>query len=210
LSGIAGTGKSTIARTISRDFADQKCLGASFFFSRGRSDLGHAGKFFTTIAVQLANTLPAFKPCVNEAIAKCSNIAQQGLAEQWKHLIFQPLSELRGVSLQSQTIILVIDALDECDGEGDIKWILQLLANAKALETVRLRVLITSRPETPIHFSFDDIPEATHQDFILHEIGLVNTLSSAFARELAGCLSMLLQPVVLLEIDHGTRTTAFP
>jgi hypothetical protein len=38
--------------------------------------LGHAGKLFTTIAVQLANTLPAFQPYVCEAIAKRSNIAQ--------------------------------------------------------------------------------------------------------------------------------------
>jgi hypothetical protein len=81
----------------------------------------------------------------------------------------------------------VIDALDECDGEGDIKWILQLLANAKALETVLLRVLITSRPEIPIHFSFDDIPEATHQDFILHEISesiIQHDLSIFFHHEL--------------------------
>jgi hypothetical protein len=40
--------------------------------------------------------------------------------------------------------------------------------------------------------------------------GLVNTLSSFFLRELAGCSSLLLQPVFLLGIDHGTRTTAFP
>lgn len=35
LSGMAGTGKSTIARTIARTLYVQKCLGASFFFSRG-------------------------------------------------------------------------------------------------------------------------------------------------------------------------------
>jgi hypothetical protein len=99
LSGIAGTGKSTIARTVSRHFAEQKYLGASFFFSRGRGDLGHAGKFFTTIAVQLANTLPALKPYVCKAITNHSNIDKQGLSEQWKHLIFQPLSDLKDVSL---------------------------------------------------------------------------------------------------------------
>src|SRR6266576_4645838 len=35
LNGLAGTGKSTIARTVARRYFDQKCLGASFFFSRG-------------------------------------------------------------------------------------------------------------------------------------------------------------------------------
>ena len=57
LSGIAGTSKSIIARTVSRNFADKKLLGASFLFFRGRGDLSRADKFFTTIAVQLANTI---------------------------------------------------------------------------------------------------------------------------------------------------------
>jgi len=47
---MTGTGKSTIARTIAREFDNQKRLGASFFFSRGTEDQSHAGKFPTTIA----------------------------------------------------------------------------------------------------------------------------------------------------------------
>jgi hypothetical protein len=35
LNGLAGTGKSTIARTVARRYFEQKRLGASFFFSRG-------------------------------------------------------------------------------------------------------------------------------------------------------------------------------
>jgi hypothetical protein len=170
LNGMAGTGKSTIARTVARRFADQKRLGASFFFSRGRGDLGHTTKFFTSLAAQLVHTVPALKPYVCRALAENFNISQQGLGEQWKHLIFQPLSNLKDGSFQSRIFILVIDALDECEGEDDVQLILRLLAEAKALETIRLRVFLTSRPETPIRFGFLDIPEATHQDFVLHNI----------------------------------------
>jgi hypothetical protein len=46
---MAGTGKSTIARTVARKLNEKECLGASFFFSRGRGDRGHAGMFFTTV-----------------------------------------------------------------------------------------------------------------------------------------------------------------
>jgi hypothetical protein len=49
---------SIIVRTVARKYNDQKRLGASFFFSRGGGDVGHAGKFCTTIAVQLANNVP--------------------------------------------------------------------------------------------------------------------------------------------------------
>lgn len=51
---MAGTGKLTIARTFSRELHDRGCLGASFFFSRGGGDVGHAGFFFTSLAKQLA------------------------------------------------------------------------------------------------------------------------------------------------------------
>ncbi len=67
---MAGTGKSTISRTIARHFADQGRLGASFFFSRGQGDLGHAEKFFTTIALQIAHALPTLKRHICEAVAE--------------------------------------------------------------------------------------------------------------------------------------------
>jgi len=169
LNGIAGTGKSTIARTVARDCHDQKQLGASFFFSRGQGDLGHAAQFFTTLATQLASALSALKPYVCRAIAENPDISNQGLAEQWKHLIFQPLSKMKDVSFQSRLYILVIDALDECEDEKDIGLILQLLAEAKTLSTVQLKVFVTSRPETPIGHGFNTIPDAP-QDFILHDI----------------------------------------
>jgi len=70
LNGLAGTGKSTIARTIARRYNEQGRLGASFFFSRGGGDVNHAGKFFATIAVQLANNLDALKSYICESIEK--------------------------------------------------------------------------------------------------------------------------------------------
>ena len=67
---MAGTGKSTISRTVARHFTDQRRLGASFFFSRGQGDLGHAEKFFTTIASQMAHALPTLKRHICEAVAE--------------------------------------------------------------------------------------------------------------------------------------------
>jgi hypothetical protein len=81
LNGMAGTGKSTIARTIARTFHDQKRLGASFFFSRGGGDVSHSGKFVASIAVQLAEK-SVFKRTICEAITEQSNIASQSLRDQ--------------------------------------------------------------------------------------------------------------------------------
>jgi MoxR-like ATPase len=76
LNGMAGTGKSTIARTIARKYYELGNLGASFFFSRGNRDLSHAGKFFTSIAVQLAKRFPPLKGYICEAIKEHRDIRQ--------------------------------------------------------------------------------------------------------------------------------------
>ncbi|KAF8544991.1 WD40-repeat-containing domain protein [Trichophaea hybrida] len=167
LNGMAGTGKTTIARTVARTCANLKRLGASFFFSTSQDDLNHATKFFTTIAVQLASNIPALQPCICKAIRENHNISHLSVAEQWKRFIFEPLSNLRELS---HLIILVIDALDECQGANDIQLILRLLSQAATLRTARLRIFLTSRPEIPIRLGFHHIPHAAHQDFILHNI----------------------------------------
>jgi AAA ATPase domain len=178
LNGMAGTGKSTLARTVARKYYDQNRLGASFFFSKGGGDVSNAGKFFTSIAVQLAETSArsarsarsaALKRCICEAIAEHSNIANQALRDQWNQLIFQPLSKQEADSLPSP-LLIVIDALDECEGENNIRAILQLLVDARALKTTRLRIFITSRPETPIHLNFRAIPEICYYDLVLHDV----------------------------------------
>ena len=166
---MAGTGKSTIARTVARKYFSQSRLGASFFFSRGGGDIGRANKFVTTIVFQLASSIPSLPAVISDAIRERSDITSHTLSDQWRQLVLGPLSKLRSDSYPS-SYILVIDALDECDNDKDIQIILQLLAEAQSLQTVRLRVLLTSRPEIPIRHGFYQVSETEHQDFVLHNI----------------------------------------
>jgi hypothetical protein len=165
----ADTGKSTIARTIARRFFNQKRLGASFFFSRGGGDVSHAGKFFTSIAVQLAHNIPQIQRFISDAIIEQKDIVNETLSDQWRQLVLRPLSRLES-GLSPSLYVLIVDALDECDSEGDIRMILQLLAEARTLKTVRLRVILTSRPEIPLRHGFSQIPDTELQDFVLHNI----------------------------------------
>jgi NACHT domain len=167
---MAGTGKSTIARTIAQEYHNRERLGASFFFSRGAEDRSHAGKFFTTIAAQLAHISPELKKQICREIARHNIIDSQSQRDQWKHFILQPLSSLMADSCQSP-LILVIDALDECDGDSrDVKGILQIFTEAKSLELIQLKIFITSRPETPIRLGFHEMQGILHQDLALHQI----------------------------------------
>lgn len=169
LSGLAGTGKSTIARTIAGTQSQRGCLGASFFFSHGGGDVGHAGKFVTSLAHQLANSIPTLHQQICDAITGYSDIASRSLREQWHQLVLRPLSKLDSNGCQS-LYVLVIDALDECNDEDDIRIILYLLAEVRLLERVRIRVFLTSRPEIPIRYGFCQIPDEEYQDFVLHNI----------------------------------------
>ncbi|KAF2401054.1 hypothetical protein EJ06DRAFT_457607, partial [Trichodelitschia bisporula] len=147
LSGLAGTGKSTVAQTVAAECFQRGRLGASFFFSRSGADVRHAGKFVASIAAQLADNVPG---------AKC----------QWHHLILGPMSKLEG-DTSSAPYILVVDALDECEGEDDIGEILDLF---RLLKKTRLRLFLTSRPEVPIRSPLSEIPISEHLDFVLHSI----------------------------------------
>lgn len=169
LNGLAGTGKSTVARTVARKYFDQKCLGASFFFSRGGGDVGHARKFVTSIAWQLADNIPSLQQHICDAIKERRNIASQSLRDQWQQLVLRPLSKLSESGGQF-LYILVVDALDECDNDNDIHIIVRLLAEARSLKAVRLRVFLTSRPEIPIRHGFQELLDTEHQDFVLHNI----------------------------------------
>jgi hypothetical protein len=64
----------------------------------------------------------------------------------------------------------VIDALDECEQEQDIRAILQLLARTKDIQSVPLRIVVTSRPELHIRVGFREMPNGTYQDLVLHEV----------------------------------------
>jgi hypothetical protein len=83
--------------------------------------------------------------------------------------VLRPLSKLGSNDCQSLYVV-VVDALDKCDGNNNIQIILNLLAEVRSLEKVQLRVFLTSRPEVPIQNGFIQIPGTKHQDFVLHNI----------------------------------------
>ncbi|ORY67578.1 uncharacterized protein BCR38DRAFT_483193 [Pseudomassariella vexata] len=156
LNGKAGTGKSTISRTLATRFNEQRILGASFFFKRGERGRGDAALFFTTIAKQLIDEVPAMAPYIRDAVKSDSSIHDKALKVQFDKLILQPLGKM-GESEIPPVLVIVVDALDECDGLDDIKIIIHLLSRLTSLTPVRLRVFVTSRPELAIRLGFKDI-----------------------------------------------------
>ena len=164
LNGLAGTGKSTIAKTIAeRVFADGR-LGASFFCSRDFEDRRNFQVIFPTLAVQLARRYTQFRSNFTQLVQSDPEIVHESLYGQMKKLIVQPLAD------STVRIVIVIDALDECKDEEPASAILSVLGQSVA-EIPNVKFFITGRPESRIRVGFrlPLLAEATDV-FVLHEV----------------------------------------
>ena len=169
LCGKAGTGKSTICRTVAQKLEDDGLLGASFFFKRGRADRSHAKLLFPTIVRQLADLFPDIAQAVAAALDRDSLLCDRYLTTQFDSLFMKPLQTVDRDSFLYTGVILVIDALDECDNGESIRTMLLLLSRVEAITSVRLRIFVTSRPELPVELGFTDMSGHLHHDIRLEE-----------------------------------------
>ncbi|KAF9645968.1 hypothetical protein BDM02DRAFT_383204 [Thelephora ganbajun] len=164
LNGLAGTGKSTIAQTVSeRVFADG-LLGASFFCSRDFEDRSDLRFVFPTLAFQLAHKYPPFRSVLVPLLRSNPDIVHESLMSQMGKLIVEPLK-----SADIWTVV-VIDALDECMDEEPSSAILSVLG--RFVEQIpKVKFFITGRPEPRIKtgFRFPLLVDST-DIFILHDI----------------------------------------
>ena len=171
LNGLAGTGKSTIAQTVSeRVFADGR-LGASFFCSRDFEDRSNLHLIFPTLAFQLARTYPNFRTALVSLLQWNPEIVHESLVSQMEELIVKPLKSA------DVTAVIVIDALDECKDEEPSSAILSVLG--RFVEQVpKVKFFITGRPEPRIRtgFRLPLLVESTNV-FVLHDVqpSLINS-----------------------------------
>ena len=173
LYGPAGTGKSTITRSLADSLAHDSQLAASYFFKRGEEDRNGTALFFPTIASQLIGTMPKFRAFLRKSLENLekTKVENMALKEQFKRLILTPLSEMPTDKSGILTGVIIVDALDECEQYNRIPKILSLLSQLRELRTVRLRVFLTSRPAIPIVDAFEELRSngVTYRSLALHE-----------------------------------------
>lgn len=109
-------------------------------------------------------------PEIRKAVQEDQDISDNSLNVQFQKLLQQPLLDLEQSSQQKQPMVIIIDALDECDQRKDIEHLLQLLPQAQQVESIRLRFFLTSRPELPTDLGFRKIENRHHRHLVLHEI----------------------------------------
>src|SRR5258705_6832501 len=160
--GLPDIGKSTIARTVAEQVNGLALPMTSFFFVCHNDALSNAKLFVTSIAFRLAEIFPKFMETVSNALKADGTLPSKSLDTQFTYLFFRPLQSLA----LSQPLILVIDALDECDTK-DAQTILNNVVSHCA-RIPMLRLLITSRPENHITSVFKRANNI--EKVILHDI----------------------------------------
>ncbi|KIL65667.1 hypothetical protein M378DRAFT_10761 [Amanita muscaria Koide BX008] len=166
LSGLAGIGKSTVVYTLVTQAAELGLLGASFFFSRDEADRRSAKKFFTTIAFQLCVYDETFSKAIGDVLlTECGAAATtQDPQTQLRVLILDPLRSI--VQSRARPILVVVDALDECDEDDEDAVVMGLSQLVRLLPS--FRVILTTRPQPLVDYLFGN--HDGHKIFRLQDI----------------------------------------
>ncbi|KAH9058121.1 hypothetical protein EDB87DRAFT_1578268 [Lactarius vividus] len=153
LSGIAGSGKSAVARSASISTALLvEHIVISIFFSQ----FGHAGhcdpsSVFQTFAFQFSLLDIGYNERVSEVINEDPNIFEKDLRFQYEKLIIETLGAIRR---PHGRILIILDGLDECEPHGATA-ILKVLLAEDVDHPKELKIFIASRPEAHLRNSFD-------------------------------------------------------
>jgi len=167
--GPAGAGKTAIAQSLCKHCAAAQWLAGSFFFSRHTPGRSNADFLFPTLAFELSLAIPDVGKIIDEIVAKDPSIPTKEPEIQLQKLILEPLQQLS--EQPEHPIVIIIDGLDECEGEDVQSNVLRLLGSVFQRPSIgrdRICFIVTSRPEPWIHdeFTIEPLFSITRQIFL--------------------------------------------
>ncbi|KAF8315773.1 uncharacterized protein EI90DRAFT_2945876, partial [Cantharellus anzutake] len=140
LTAVAGAGKTSVAHSIVEECAREGILLLSFFFKVGEQS--QPDHLFSGVARSLATHDPAYRSYIVSVIQKDPTLTTAPFTTQFKKLLAEPLC--LKASLPNRPVVIVIDALDECEKQmvghlADILWeqVPKLPSNIKFFVTSR-------------------------------------------------------------------------
>lgn len=155
--GAPGSGKSTVATTIAREFADAAPFCAKFFCSRDVRNLRDPRRIWRTLAYELAQSHEGVKAALMRILdEKKGNPQDDTVLDQFQQLIKDPLeSHIKESRLQlhkSPYPVVVIDAIDECYSSNGDDWnslLKSLIRWTKLSGFANFKLIVTSldRPD---------------------------------------------------------------
>ncbi|RXW19349.1 hypothetical protein EST38_g6517 [Candolleomyces aberdarensis] len=171
MTGAAGSGKSALQQTIAERCAKGNILGAAYFISAGDPSRNTASTIIPTIAYQLGSNHPTLQRWVAAAVERDPLIFSRSLETQMDVLVVRPFESFQTsgeYDISTFPHVILIDGLDECQGEPDtttnlgrvkMKYkaedrqaeLLSAIKNSLLDNDLPFRIFIASRPEWAIH-----------------------------------------------------------
>ncbi|KAJ7777764.1 hypothetical protein B0H14DRAFT_2401422 [Mycena olivaceomarginata] len=139
ITGIAGSGKSTLSATLVDNLRKKGTpVAAQFFISRNIPETTNPDKIISMITQRLAEFSPAAALIIHE---KLKNGFPPSRQEQVQALVLAPILKLRNA-------VILIDALDELRNAAEsVKEILESIVPRGCYLPDNVQFLVTSRPE---------------------------------------------------------------
>ena len=168
LAGMAGTGKTSIAVSLCRMLRDYPAIlfGGGYFCSRSAGSIARTDvrRILPTLAMILAGQSQDFAEALAAELEMDRNLGHKPVGDQIGPLLGRPLATLAS---SSRLVVLLIDALDECNNEREMAELLRCLADFEC--DVKVKFILTSRPE--LHIRGTPISNPDHNTILqLHTI----------------------------------------
>jgi hypothetical protein len=138
-------------QTVANRIEGERKLAASFFFLRNAGFRSEFTRLITTIAYHISISIPASKPFIQHALQIDPTIPSQSMQDQFRKLIVAPLEQ---IPHDTESFVVVVDGLDECNDHRSIHEFIGLLAQTCSTDPLPLRFLLASRAEDHICQAF--------------------------------------------------------
>ncbi|KAJ2929123.1 hypothetical protein H1R20_g7968, partial [Candolleomyces eurysporus] len=163
---LAGTGKTTVSKTLCSQLKNRGLLGASFLCTLKEWDKMDVYLIIPTLTRILAQKRPQFGDALEEILESddsCENPTEMELKDQYLKLILLPAQK---TFASDELLVLAVDALDECKDQDAVRLFIAAIMSQKP--TIALKFFLTSRPKISLRESFES---STHHGWLwLHDI----------------------------------------
>ncbi|GAB1521558.1 hypothetical protein RhiTH_004655 [Rhizoctonia solani] len=166
MSGMAGTGKTTIAYSLCEEPASQRWLASSFFCSWVLPECRDINRVIPSIAYQLARSSYPFRCMLSGVLEKDPDVYTGLPSIQFDMLVVQPLLNIQHTL--PGNLVVVLDALDECENKDATRRVLDIIL--KDSENLPIKFVVCSRPEPEVRDNMTKRNDRHISRVVLHEL----------------------------------------
>ena len=145
ITGNAGMGKSVIAAKLCNRMKERKVLGGVHFCQHNNQRRRKPDLILQSLARQLCDTLPGFKDILTGQLTSmnATSVTNMNIEELFTHLLQEPTNMMAD---PGKNILLVVDALDECEYDGRNALLDVIMSQFHKLPSW-IKFIVTGRPE---------------------------------------------------------------